>query len=65
MSLATVAVALGDETLAALDRYIEKQAPGRSRADLVAEIVTKWAARQAGPPDEGMRPEELNASNDS
>ena len=39
-----------------------------ARADVVAEIVSLWTAGQGGhasPPDEGLRPEDLNASNDS
>lgn len=68
MSSATVTIRLREEDIAALDRYIAAQGRGRSRADLVAEIVSRWTAgRKEGalPHDEGMRPEELNASNDS
>lgn len=68
MSSATVTIRLREEDIAALDRYIAAQGLGRSRADLVADIVSRWTAGRkdaALPPDEGMRPEELNASNDS
>ena len=36
-------------------------------ADVIAEILAIWAAspERVAEPDEGMRPEELNASNDS
>lgn len=68
MSPATVTVAFGNEELAALDRYIEQRAPKFSRAELVAQIVAEWAKAQVagrGIADEGLRPDELNASNDS
>jgi hypothetical protein len=64
----TVTVALGDGEIVALDRYIDQHRPGRSRADAVAEIIALWAASQGNrnaERDEGMRPEDLNASNDS
>lgn len=68
MSPAIVTVAFENEELAALDRYIAQRAPATSRAELVVRIVAEWAKAQAGDqpaPDEGLRPEELNASNDS
>lgn len=68
MSPAMVTVSLSREVLAALDHHITMQNPPRTQAELIAEIVSQWAAAQgaqAGPPDEGLRPEELNASNDS
>ncbi|QEL21830.1 hypothetical protein FQV39_04000 [Bosea sp. F3-2] len=68
MSPAMITVALSREVLAALDHYITTQTPPRTHAELIAEIVSQWAATQGGqggPPDEGLRPEELNASNDS
>lgn len=64
----TLTVPLGEEEIAAIDRYIDSHRPGRSRAEAVAEIVALWAASQGSrpsSPDEGMRPEDLNASNDS
>lgn len=64
----TVTVALGDTDIVALDRFIDAHRPGRSRAEAVAEIIALWAASQGNrdsTPDEGMRPEDLNASNDS
>ncbi len=64
----TVTVVLGEGEIVALDRYIDEHRPGRSRAEAVSEIVALWAGSQGSrdvPPDEGMRPEELNASNDS
>lgn len=68
MTPMTITVAFGNEELEALDRYIAQRAPTVSRAELVAQIVAEWAkARGAGraAPDEGLRPDELNASNDS
>ena len=64
----TVTVVLGEGEIVALDRYIDEHRPGRSRAEAVAEIVALWAGSQGSrdaAPDEGMRPEDLNASNDS
>lgn len=62
-----IALSLDDRTLAALDRHIELHGPGRSRADIISEILAAWAAspERSPVPDEGLRPEELNASNDS
>ncbi len=64
-----VTVLLEDAELAALDRYIAACRPGRSRERVVAEIARRWAEAQPGgeapAPDEGLRPDELNASNDS
>lgn len=64
-----VTVLLTDAELAALDRYIAAYRPGHSRAEIMAEIVARWAeAQRPGShpaPDEGLRPDELNASNDS
>jgi hypothetical protein len=64
-----VTVLLADAELAALDRYIAARRPGHSRAEIMAEIAAGWAEAQlaAGQhaPDEGLRPDQLNASNDS
>lgn len=62
-----IALTLDERTLAALDRHIELHRQGRSRADVIAEILSVWAAspEHTAAPDEGLRPEELNASNDS
>lgn len=63
----SVTLAVDERTLAALDRHIDIHRQGRSRADVIAEILAAWATspERAAAPDEGMRPEELNASNDS
>lgn len=65
----TVTVLLTDAELAALDRYIAVHRPGHSRAEVMAEIAARWAETQQPAshpaPDEGLRPDELNASNDS
>ncbi|SDH04096.1 hypothetical protein [Bosea robiniae] len=62
-----VTLSVDERTLAALDRHVELHRQGRSRADVIAEILVAWAAspERSTPPDEGLRPEELNASNDS
>jgi hypothetical protein len=64
-----VTVLLTDAELAALDRYIAVHRPGHSRAEVMAEIAARWAETQQPAshpaPDEGLRPDELNASNDS
>lgn len=67
MPTVPVTLSLDERTLAALDRHAEFQRHGRSRADVIAEILAAWAAggERSAPPDEGLRPEELNASNDS
>lgn len=55
------------EETAALDSYIAAEMPGRERARAVAEIVARWLAShpaRQGPVDEGLKPEDLNASND-
>ena len=67
MSQTPIALTLDERTLAALDRHIELHRQGRTRADIIAEILVAWAAspEHAAEPDEGLRPDELNASNDS
>ncbi len=58
-----------DEDLAVLDRHIAARRPGYSREEMIAKILSEWVGtQQPGPaaaPDEGMRPDHLNASNDS
>lgn len=67
MSAVPVTLSVDERTLAVLDRHIELHRQGRSRAEVIAEILAIWAAspERVAEPDEGMRPEELNASNDS
>lgn len=67
MPTTPITLSLDERTLAALDRQIELHRQGRSRVDLIAEILAAWAAspEHAAEPDEGLRPDELNASNDS
>ena len=62
-----VTLAVDERILAALDRHIALHRQGRSRAELIGEILAAWAASpdHLVEPDEGLRPEELNASNDS
>lgn len=68
MSETTVTIDLGAPTLAALDRYIREREPTLTREQALSKVVAAWLAAQPGPPhravDEGMRPEQLNASND-
>lgn len=67
MSAVPVTLSVDERTLAVLDRHIELHRQGRSRADVIAEILAIWAAspERSAEPDEGLRPEDLNASNDS
>lgn len=68
MPATAVTIFLGEAELAALDRHLRDERPGLSREQGLSEIVAAWAAVQPGsgrsPVDEGMRPEDLNASND-
>lgn len=69
MSATTVTITLGDAEQAALDAYIRDNHPQLQRADALAVIVSDWArarTAQAGGSeiDQGMRPDQLNASND-
>lgn len=61
-------ICLGQAELAALDRSIRDTMPTLTREQALSRIVSAWAEAQpeAGRPetDEGMRPNELNASND-
>ena len=68
-----VTIFLGEPELAVLDRSIRGTTPALTREQALAGIVAAWAAAQLvtdrpGPvhqeTDEGMRPSELNASND-
>jgi len=68
MPAVPVTLSVDERVLTVLDQHIELHRQGRSRADVIAEILAAWAGnpeRLATPPDEGLRPEELNASNDS
>lgn len=67
MSAVPVTLSVDERVLAAIDHHIEIHRPGCSRAEIIGEILAAWAARpeHAAAPDEGLRPEELNASNDS
>ncbi|KRE05923.1 hypothetical protein ASE63_06310 [Bosea sp. Root381] len=64
----TITIVLPETELAALDRHRRDASPGLTREQALSEIVAAWAAAQPGavrpPADEGMRPEQLNASND-
>ena len=68
MSATAVTILLGEIELAALDLSIRDARPALTREQALSKIVTAWAAAQpaSGPTeiDEGMRPSELNASND-
>lgn len=64
-----VTIELKEAELVALDRYIRDRMPGATRERALSDILAAWAAAQpatAHPAaDEGLRPDELNASNDS
>lgn len=65
-----VTITLGEAEQAALDRYIRETNAALTRTQALAAIVSEWALAHAGEAgdrpdiDEGMRPNELNASND-
>lgn len=65
---ASLTIHLTEAELAALDRHIHERRMGLTREQMLSEIVAAWAVAHPGavlpPVDEGMRPEELNASND-
>ena len=65
---AAVTIILGEADLAALDRHLRDKRPLLTREQALSEIVAAWVTTQPGAPrppvDEGMRPEDLNASND-
>lgn len=67
MAAVPVTLSVDERILAALDRYIEIHRLGRSRTELIEDILAAWAAspEHLVVPDEGLRPEDLNASNDS
>lgn len=68
MSATTLTIALGEADLAALDRSIRQSTPALTREQALSAIITAWARTQPGADrpevDRGLRPEELNASND-
>ena len=65
-----VTMALDADEAAALDRYRRDLGPAASRSDALAAILREWmsrsgtAAESSAPVDEGLRPSELNSSND-
>ncbi|HHZ10785.1 MAG TPA: hypothetical protein GX405_18610 [Rhizobiales bacterium] len=62
----TLTVYLPPELSAALDRLIDRDYPGMGRSEAIVAVFRDWATARglvAGS-DEGLRPEELNASND-
>ena len=66
MPAVPVTLSVDERTLAVLDRHIDLHRPGHSRAEVITEILAVWAAspEHAVEPDEGLRPEDLNASNE-
>jgi hypothetical protein len=63
-----ITVHLGDAEIAALDRHVSTAHSGQTREQVIIEIVARWAAAQiqrSAEPDEGLKPDELNASNDA
>ena len=67
MAAVPVTLSVDERILAALDHYISIHRQGCSRTELIGEILAAWAAspEHLVELDEGLRPEELNASNDS
>ena len=62
---AAVATALDADLLEALDRHIGQAMPGASRSEALRQVVRAWAEQHGlVDGDEGLRPDELNASND-
>lgn len=70
MSDDAVTIVLDEDEQAALDRYRRDLGTSASRADALAAILREWMSRSrttsgdAPSVDEGMRPSELNSSND-
>lgn len=54
------------DLLAVLDHYIAEHAPGATREDALRAVLREWAGRHGYLPlhQQGVRPEDLNASND-
>jgi metal-responsive CopG/Arc/MetJ family transcriptional regulator len=61
-----VQVRLQPDLLAALDRFISEEKPDVSRPEALRTAFKDWAVAHGylHPGDEGIRPEDLNASND-
>lgn len=61
-----ITVTLDAGLLAALDHVIATKAPGTTRAEALRMAFAHWAAERGYLPAEqaGIRPEDLNASND-
>jgi hypothetical protein len=66
-----VTMTLDADEAAALDRYRRDLGPAASRSDALAAILREWMSRSgtasaesSAPVDEGLRPSELNSSND-
>lgn len=63
-----VTIDLSEQELAAIDRHLRESRSRQSREEALAAIVRRWAADQGLLPDptdeDGLEPDELNASND-
>ncbi len=64
-----VTILLGAEEREALDAYRRDLGPSASRADALAAILREWMSRPGDTAggeaaDQGLRPSELNSSND-
>lgn len=71
MSDAAVTIALEADEAAALDRYRRDLGPSATRSDALSAILREWISQSSTSPadpndaiDEGLRPSELNSSND-
>ena len=65
---AGIEISMDDAQIEALDRYIAATAPGSGRQAAIAAIVQQALRAYGGTPggaaDEGLKPEQLNSSND-
>lgn len=61
-----ITVTLDAALLAALDHFITTKAPGLTRQEALRKAFAHWAAERGYLPagQAGIRPEDLNASND-
>jgi hypothetical protein len=69
-----VTIALEADEAAALDRYRRDLGPSATRSDALSAILREWISQSSTSPadpnnaidaiDEGLRPSELNSSND-
>lgn len=63
-----ISIHLSADELAAVDRHLRESQSRQSREEALAGIIRRWAAERGLLPDpsdeDGLEPDELNASND-